>query len=46
MFLVGALQEVGVNPPVLRHGNAAFPISTKVPRMFVLLVFLDGPPRR
>ena len=48
VFSVGALQEKGVkldllsNPPVLRHGNAAFPISTKVPRMFVLHIFLDG----
>ena len=47
-FTVGMLQEKEVkfdllsNPPVLRHGNAAFPISTKVPRMFVLPIFLDG----
>ena len=39
IFSVGALHEKGVKldllsvPPVLRHGNHAFPISTEVPRM-------------
>ena len=48
VFSIGVLQDKGVrldllsNPPVLRHDNAAFPISTKVPRMFVLHIFLDG----
>ena len=48
VFSVGALHEKGVkldllsNPPVLRDGNDAFPIPSKVPRMFVLHMLLDG----
>ena len=44
---VGALHEKGVNldlianPPVLRNGNSAFPVSTECPRMFVLRILLN-----
>ena len=47
MVSVGALHEKGVrldllsNPPVLRDGNDAFPVSTQVPRMFVLYALVD-----
>ena len=48
VFSVGVLHEKGVklnllsNPPVMRDGNDTFPISTRVPRMFVLYILLDG----
>ncbi|CAB1099484.1 unnamed protein product [Ectocarpus sp. CCAP 1310/34] len=44
---VGALAEKGVmcdlmsTPPALRMGNQVFPISTAVPRMYVLNVIID-----
>ena len=47
VFSVEALHAKGIkldflsNPPVLRHGNDAFPISTGVPRMFILHLLLD-----
>ena len=48
VFSVVALHEKGVkldlmaNPPVLRDGNSAFPVSTEYPRMFVLRILLNG----
>lgn len=48
VFSVGTLHDKGVkldllcNPPVIRDGNDAFPISTKVPRMFVLHILVNG----
>ena len=48
MFSDKALHEKGAkldlrsNPPVLRNGNDAFPISTEFPRVFVLHILLDG----
>ena len=48
VFSVGALNEKGVkldlmaNPPVLRDGNSAFPVSMECPRTFVLRILLDG----
>jgi len=47
IFSVGALAEKGVKcdllsaPPVLRHGTNYFPISTEVPRMYVVSIILD-----
>ena len=47
IFSVGALHEKGVKldllsvPPVLRYGNHAFPISTQVPRMYVVHILPD-----
>lgn len=44
---VGALAEKGVKcdlmstPPALRRGDQAFPISTAVPRMYVINVIID-----
>ena len=43
IFSVGALAEKGVKcdllstPPALRHGNHTFPISTAIPRMYVVI---------
>ena len=48
VFSVGALREkvakldLMANPPVLRGGNSAFPVSTEYPRMFVLRILLNG----
>ena len=47
IFSVGALAENEVKgdllstPPVLRHGTNYFPISTEVPRMYVVSIILD-----
>ena len=47
IFSVGALHEKGVSldllsvPPVLRHDNHAFPISTEVLRVYVLHIVPD-----
>ena len=47
IFSVGALHEKGANldllsvPPVLRHDNHAFPISTEVPRVYVFHIVPD-----
>ena len=47
MFSVGALHEKRVKldlfsvPPVLRYGYHAFPISTEVPRMYVVHIVPD-----
>ena len=44
---VGALTEKGVTydlpstPPALRHGNHTFPISTPIPRMYVVNIIID-----
>ena len=48
VFSVGALNEKGVkldlmaNPPILRDGNSAFPVSTEYPRTFVVRILLSG----
>ena len=48
IFSVGALHEKGVKldllsvPPVLRYGNHAFPISTEVPRMYIVHIVPDA----
>ena len=48
IFSVGALAEKGVKcdllstPPALRHGNHAFPISTAIPRMYVVNIIIDA----
>ena len=48
IFSVGALHEKGVQldllsvPPVLRYGNHAFPISTEVPRMYLVHIVPDA----
>ena len=47
IFSVGAFHKKGVKldllsvPPVLRYGNHAFPISTQVPRMYVVHILPD-----
>ena len=48
IFSVGTLHEKGVKldllsvPLVLRYGNHAFPISTRVPRMYVVHTVPDA----
>ena len=48
IFSVGTLHEKGVKldllsvPPVLRYGNHAFPISTDIPRMYVVHIVPDA----
>ena len=47
IFSVGALAEKGVKcdllstPPALHHGNNTFPISTAIPRMYVVNIIID-----
>ena len=47
IFAVGVLDEKGVKcdllstPPALRHGNNTFPISTAIPRMYVVNIIID-----
>ena len=47
IFSVGALAEKGLKcdllstPAILRHGTNSFPISTEVPRMYVVSIILD-----
>lgn len=48
IFSVGALKEKGVlcdlmsTPPALRSGKHVFPVSTEIPRMYVVNIILDG----
>ena len=48
IFSVGALKEKGVlcdlmfTPPALRCGTHVFPVSTEIPRMYVVNIILDG----
>ena len=47
IFSVGALAEKGVKcdlmstTPALRHGNYTFPISTAIPRTYVVNIIID-----
>ena len=47
IFSVGAFAEKGVKrdrlstPPTLRHGKHTFPISTAIPRMYVVNIIID-----
>ena len=48
IFSVGALKEKSVlcdlmsTPPALRSGKHVFPVSTEIPRMYVVIIILDG----
>ena len=48
IFSVGALKKKGVlcdltsTPPALRSGKHVFPVSTEIPRMYVVNIIFDG----